>query len=244
MWFEMRLAIKLALRFSRLIIVPSETTKRALLRLVRVSESKLRVVNWGLDHGTFGPKPSTVDDTRRVLYVGPLVPQKGANTLIQAFARVHQMVRNSRLLLGGSAVGDDGQQCWDLVRRLDLSDAVDFLGFIPESGLPRYYQRADAFVFVSRLGFGLAAFEAMASGVPTVVSNAFEAPEYVGDGAAVIPPDDAEALAAMLVRILTEPALAKSLRERGIHRAAQFSWDRAAKETLGVYREALDAAVP
>ncbi len=81
--------------------------------------------------------------------------------------------------------------------------------------------------------------EAMACGTPVICSNRSSLPEVAGDAALMIDPDQPEAIEDALTRVLTDPALAESLRVRGLHRAAQFTWERTARETLQAYHQAL-----
>jgi glycosyltransferase involved in cell wall biosynthesis len=99
------------------------------------------------------------------------------------------------------------------------------------------YAGATVFVFPSLYeGFGLPPLEAMACGAPVICSNASSLPEVVGDAALMFDPRDVDALAANLTHVVNEPALRDELRAKSLARAAQFSWERTARETLAVYR--------
>ncbi len=110
---------------------------------------------------------------------------------------------------------------------------------VPRDDLPHLLDGASAFAFPSLYeGFGLPPLEALARGVPTVVSDTSSLPEVVGDAALRHPPGDSDALAEALLRLLEDGRLRARLQAAGPRRAASFSWEQAARETFTVYREA------
>jgi len=103
------------------------------------------------------------------------------------------------------------------------------------------YAGAAAFVFPSRYeGFGLPPLEAMISGTPVVCSDAASLPEVVGDAALLFPAGDADAAAAQIARVLDDEALRTSLTTAGTARAATFTWERTAAQTLTAYHGVLE----
>jgi glycosyltransferase involved in cell wall biosynthesis len=175
-----------------------------------------------------------------VLYVGALEPKKNIDGLLEAFAqllRTGVVPRTLQLVLAGG----EGGMPYDVdqavrLRRLDQS--VRVLGYLPDEGLPLLYRGAGVFVYPSLYeGFGLPPLEAMACGTPTVVSNTTSLPEVVGEGALLVDPEDPRRIAEAMERVLLDPVLAAELSARGQARAAEFSWERAARETLQVYRD-------
>ncbi len=121
-----------------------------------------------------------------------------------------------------------------------LEEWVTFTGYVPDADLPALYNGADLFCFPSLYeGFGLPVLEAMACGTPVVTSNTTSLPEVAGEAALLVDPYDVEDIAAAMQRVLTEPDLAHDLRERGLARAGQFSWEKTARETIAVYERVL-----
>jgi glycosyltransferase involved in cell wall biosynthesis len=115
--------------------------------------------------------------------------------------------------------------------------------FIEEEDKPAMYSGASAFVFPSLYeGFGLDPLEAMSCGAPVVCSNRTSLPEVVGDAAITVDPENIQELVAAMRRVLTDPELQSDLRARSLQRAAQFSWQKAARETIAVYEETLQRA--
>jgi glycosyltransferase involved in cell wall biosynthesis len=118
-----------------------------------------------------------------------------------------------------------------------MSDAVDFLDFVPDDDLAALFSACEAFVFPSLYeGFGLPPLEAMAAGAPVVCSNASSLPEVVGDAALLVNPREVGEIANAIERVITDSALRDELRTKGLAQAKKFSWERAARETLAVYQ--------
>lgn len=119
-----------------------------------------------------------------------------------------------------------------------MGASVRFLGPVAEADLPALYSDAVAFVFPSEYeGFGLPVLEAMACGAPVVCANTSSLPEVAGPAALYFDPLNVAGIADTLNNLLGNPALQAQLRPQGLHQAAQFSWERAAAQTLALYRE-------
>jgi len=115
-------------------------------------------------------------------------------------------------------------------------------GFVTDEELAALYSGALGFVFPSlHEGFGIPPLEAMRCGTPVIASNRSSIPEVVGDAALVVDPQDADALSHAMYRLYHDGALREDLRARSLTRAALFSWERTAAETLAAYRAALAA---
>ena len=170
--------------------------------------------------------------------MGSLEPGKNRGRLLQAFGRLRARGLEHTLAVAGQrAWRFEGEE--PLAGRLGLADAVRFLGYVPPADLPALYSAADLFVFPSLYeGFGLPALEALACGTPVVTSSVSALPEVVGDAALQVDPLDVEALAEAMERLLRDDGLRADLRERGLRRAEEFSWERTARQTLAVYERA------
>jgi glycosyltransferase involved in cell wall biosynthesis len=126
------------------------------------------------------------------------------------------------------------------VHKYKLHKHVRFFGFVADRTLAILYRLAAVFVFPSLYeGFGLPPLEAMASGTPVITSNVSSLPEVVGDAALLVDPLDAAAIAEAMRRVLTDPALQEDLRQRGLNRAGEFSWDRSVRRVREIYAEVL-----
>lgn len=176
---------------------------------------------------------------RYLLYLGTLEPRKNLDLLLRAFARWRQTAdienRGVKLVLAG-ARGWYYNEIFRNVEALGLTELVQFPGFVPTEALPEWYAAAEAFVYPSLFeGFGLPVIEAMASGTPVICSRAPGVAEIAGDAAIAFAPRDEDALAAALHLVMSQPALRSELRQRGLARAARFSWQRCAEQTVEVY---------
>jgi glycosyltransferase involved in cell wall biosynthesis len=177
---------------------------------------------------------------RYLLYLGTLEPRKNLDLLVRAFARWHDACspaeRDVKLVVAG-AKGWYYDEIFRTVEALELTDHVRFPGFVPGDMLPEWYAAAEAFVYPSVFeGFGLPVLEAMASGTPVICSQAPGISEVAGDAAITFAPHDEDALVAALHLVMGQPALRHTLQQRGLERAARFSWRRCAEETLALYQ--------
>jgi glycosyltransferase involved in cell wall biosynthesis len=174
-----------------------------------------------------------------LLFVGSLEVRKNLIRLLEAYARLRASSGSWTLVVVGARKLRQSPVA-ATVRRLGLEPHVHVTGYVAEEDLPALYSGADLFVFPSLYeGFGLPVLEAMACGTPVVTSAVSSLPEVAGDAALLVDPFDVDALTTAMRRVLEDPALTSSLRERGQARAAQFSWERTARETLAVYEEVL-----
>jgi glycosyltransferase involved in cell wall biosynthesis len=132
---------------------------------------------------------------------------------------------------------------FDTVRRLRLEENVHFVGHVPENDLPAIIKGADLLVYPSLYeGFGLPPLEAMACGTPVVASNTSSLPEVVGDAGVLVEPEDVASIAAGIALVLNDAKLRTQLSARGLIRAQEFTWERAAWATLEVYSQVLQEA--
>lgn len=178
-----------------------------------------------------------------VLAVGELMPRKGFDILLSAFARSARAVRDGYRLVIVGPRGIAAPRLDDLCGRLGLTSRVLFTGPVGDAELAGYYTAAAAVCVPSRAeGFGLPLLEAMAAGCPAVASDLPVLREVSGGHALFVPVGDEPAWALALERILSDEVLARELRSKGKDWANRFTWDRAAAETVAVYEQALAAA--
>jgi glycosyltransferase involved in cell wall biosynthesis len=177
---------------------------------------------------------------RFILYVGTIEPRKNLTRLFTAFARRRAAGDLSHGLV---CVGPYGWLSRGLERRiaaLGIAGAVRFTGYVPSADLPAIYSLSEMFVFPSLYeGFGLPVLEAMACGTPVIIGRNAALVEIASGAADVIDPLDSEMLGDAIVALARDRERRRELGRLGLERARKFSWERAARETLRVYRTAL-----
>ena len=193
----------------------------------------------GLDRTAGGPARACARAT--CCLSGTLEPRKNIGTLLDAWTLLVKRLPNlPKLRLAGAARPEAGT--W--LARLQvppLAGKVEYVGYIPDAARREVYTGARLLVLPSwHEGFGLPALEAMALGVPVVVSNRGALPEVVGDAGLLVPPDDARGLAAAIESVLRDPLKASAMSARGLVQAAGFTWDAAAVRL----RDAFDQLPP
>jgi len=209
---------------ARVIVLSGFVRDRAVARLA-LDPAAIRVVPSGVDHDRF--RPGDAEREPFLLYPARPWPHKNHELLFRAFAQVRRERPELRLVLTGG--GDFGR----------VPESVDVRGRVDKEELARLYRTASALVFPSLYeGFGQPPLEAMASGCPVACSDAGALPEVVGDAARLFDPRDPDAVAAAVRDVLDAPG---EWRERGLARAARFSWDATARATEAVYREVADS---
>lgn len=125
-------------------------------------------------------------------------------------------------------------------RDLDIADDVHWIGYVDEADKPSLYRLAKVFVMPSRYeGFGLPVLEAMSSGTPVVANELSSFPEIVGDGAFLVEPGNARAMAGAILALLNQEPLRQTQINAGLARATSFSWRKTAQQTLAVYEQVM-----
>jgi glycosyltransferase involved in cell wall biosynthesis len=244
--------VDLAARHADHIIAVSESTKRDTIRLLGVPESKITVI-YEAAHPLFAPleieQAHAFVQARYnlpanfILFVGTIEPRKNLPTLLRAFKRLRENYKAEAVLAIAGKRGWLVEEVDQVIAELQLGNAVRFLGGVQNEELVHLYNAARLFVLPSFYeGFGLPPLEAMACGTPVIVSNVSSLPEVVGDAGLLIAPDDVEELAVAMSRVLTDDKLRREMRDKGLVRAQTFSWQRAARETLAVYRRVVQGS--
>lgn len=241
-------------RSARLILTPSNAAAADITRVLGIPPDRIRVTPEAAGN-EFRPATDPANDRavarrlgicgRYIFNVGGFDTRKNLPVLLEAFAKLRPRVEQPIQLVIAGAPHSDNPAVFPplepVIAQLGLTDAVVLPGRISDDDKLALYRGAALYATPSLYeGFGLTALEAMACGIPTVATNRTSLPEVVGDGGLLVEPE-AEALATALATILNDPEVAARLSERGLTRAATFSWRRTAELTLDAYHDVIDS---
>jgi glycosyltransferase involved in cell wall biosynthesis len=229
------------------VLTVSENSKRDIVRLLRIPESKVTVVYPGMSE-EFQPldrkeckdylasKYSITGDF--LLAPGGLSRNKNIPGLLAAMRLLKERGRLESLVLLGDIEDREFKYVVVDVQQSGLDGTVILPGFVPREDLPAFYNAAFLVVYPTLYeGFGFPVLEAMACGTPVVTSNNSSLPEVAGGVALLVDPRNPEEIADAVQRLLTDETLRAELSSLGLLHARQFTWEKAAKETLDVFLE-------
>jgi len=254
-WFGLayaRFMIRAALSRGRRVITVSESSADDLQRLFGASGERLRVIPNGVA-AEFLAEADSPTDTKLLkeigvsppylLHVGNDKPHKNVGAVLKAYQLlVHdQTGETPPLVLAGAFT--QGCPTASRAQAMGLGERVRCLGHLERRQLAALYRSATVFVYPTLYeGFGLPVLEAMACGVPVVAGNVAAVREIAGDAAIRVNPRDLVELSSAMRRVLSQPELRKSLRQKGREVASEYRWRRAAEATLAVYRAVQEEA--
>ena len=246
----------LARRQATRVMTISQSSANDLARLLRIAPERIDVVTEAPAQAfRVIANPGAVAAARRrhgvpdaaklFVHVGGMNPHKNILRLLEAILRVVAARPDGHLAIVGDT---SGKGFWDNVGELrafvaanaPLADRVHFTGYLSDADLAALLNGAEALVFPSLWeGFGLPAVEAMACGVPVLASRRGSLPEVVADAGLYFEPEDADAIAACILRVLEDGGLRSRLAGLALERAALYRWERAAELAEASFRRAL-----
>ncbi|MDO8582247.1 MAG: glycosyltransferase family 1 protein [bacterium] len=192
------------------------------------------------------PKADRRNDSKEpyFLFVGTIEPRKNLVRLIDAFIQFRSTFHDPRftlILAGGTGWNND--EIFMAIERANLKlgkGSVQYLGYVSEEEKIALLQNATAFVWPSLYeGFGLPVLEAMAMGTPVITSNTSSIPEITGDAEVFVNPESVAEISSAMERVTSDQQLCEQLKTRGMNRAKEFMWEKAARETLAVYHDVM-----
>lgn len=244
----LKVLVLLSARKSDKIITISKNSKKDIVRILKVPESKISIIYQAGDiHSSLMPDENAMTkklreeyeiDRKFILTVSASHPHKNLHRLIRAYDILRRNHKIEHKLVVVGIRGRAQSLLLELITKLSLQESIIFTGWIPSEDIPLLYSAADLFIFPSLFeGFGNPVLEAMACGTPVVCSNATSLPEVVGDAAILVNPHDIDEMARAMREVLTDTNLRDKLAKKGLRRSKAFSWEETARRTLKVYEE-------
>lgn len=231
------------------VLADSQATKDDLIALYGTPAEKITVLVGGVQ-----PEFQPVTDPARraavrrrygipdhpyIFSVGTVQPRKNYARLIAALAALGPTYEDFHLVIAGGHGWLEGP-IYQAVHDHGLEERVHFIGFAHDEDLPALYSEAVCLAYPSLYeGIGLPVLEAMACGTPVLTSAISSLPEVAGDAAILVDPYRVEAIAEGLRQLLGDATLRAELVARGLRQAARFTWEGAARQLLGIYRQML-----
>ncbi len=241
----LRVALTNSVRRASAVICVSHASKEELVKLTGIERRKVHVVYHGLPPSHLaGKQPANRPPSTQpyILYVSSLYAYKNVFRVLDAYAMLR---RGEGIRQRLRIIGPEADYTVEDVRRraigLGVGEHVDVLGAVDHTELPEHYAGADLFIYPSLYEtFGLPPLEAMAAGCPVVAANSSSIPEVVGDAAELVDPLDVGMIATGMHKVLTDDARRNELVKRGQARAAEFTWERAGRQTLELLKQAAE----
>ncbi len=238
---------KRAANWADAVITISDYSKVELSRWTGIPLDRITVIPLAVDDRWYRDVSQEEFDRVRSAYqlpehffisIGTLQPRKNVETTIRAHRALSPAERQRTPLL---IIGRAGWKCEEVMRLIGQesgSGAVRWLQHVPDADLLPLLKLASGLVFPSLgEGFGLPVLEAFAAQVPVITSNTTSLPEVAGDAAVSLDPMDVDAIAGAMKRLREDPVFSGALKQRGVARARQFTWQDCAEATLAVYRQ-------
>ena len=241
--YKYRFSRRLVQRWFQKLDVRIAVSEPALRYVSKALPGEYRIIPNGIDVDLFSQKVppfnAFTDGKLNILFVGRLEKRKGLKYLLGAFGRLKWEHPHLRLIVVGP--GSPGKECYRIMSERNLQDVV-FVGSVSGEALCRYYQTADIFCSpaTGKESFGIVLGEAMAAGKPIVASNIDGFARVVTDGqeGILVPPENEEALALALQRLVLDPDLRQKMGQRGTVTVQAYRWDRVADQVVQCYEEA------
>ncbi len=240
-WHSFLVMQKFVAKRLKKIVVPSNSSIKDIKKEFHVDEYKMDRVMNGIDLNIFYPDSKIQKIPFKLVTVASSdVPLKGLDYLLEALSDLAKVYPDISL----SIIGEQkrGGHTERLLKKLNLEKRVNFFSNLSQEDLRTTYCEAEIAVIPSLYeGFGFAAIEAMACGVPLISTSGGALPEVVKDTGIIIPPKNPKEIYNSIVLLLSSPDIAKELSEKALKRAnSKFSWETIAKKLEKVYLKEID----
>ena len=239
--FVSRFAVKNAAK----VLTVSQSTKNDLVKIYSTDPEKITVTHLGLDQ-TFRPmKYEEVQPVldkygltfqKYMLFLGTIQPRKNIPNLVDAYQKISKEnhIEEKLAIFGGR--GWMWEPILKKIKTIGLDGSIKYFDYAPNEDLPALYAGAKLLTLPALYeGFGLPPLEAMASGVPVVVSNISSMPEVVGEAGVLVDPSSVDSIAEGLLKVLMDQNLRQQMIAKGLERSKRFTWENTARKTLEVF---------
>lgn len=238
-----------AAKNSAFIITPTEYAKTKIHAHIGLPLNKIAVVNEGPKNfgNAGGKKPDAIwtpPNAPYLLHVGVWEKRKNIPNLLKAFKQlIDELEQPLQLVLVGSGnqrkYSDDTAQIKATIEELNLGDRVICTGYLSDADLAKAYQKATLYIFPSyNEGFGIPILEAFSFGIPVLVANNSCLPEVGGDAVIAFDPFSPADMKEKIKEVLTNPELQATLKEKGKEQLNKYSWLKASKEIIEIFKQA------
>jgi|GEM_PF-617051 glycosyltransferase involved in cell wall biosynthesis len=234
-----RACIAFACRRSDHLIVPFESTAAEIAQMFGVPRNRISVIPLGIDHKRFYIDETVQTQPFRVGFLGEAKRAKGLDTTILAFAKI--LTEHPDAFLTIASGGNELESLKELARTTLPAGSYEFVGFVAEDDMRKFYAELDIFLFPSRYGFGMSAVEAMACGTPAIIGRTLDSQDFFDDELSVVDPESAEELAERVVTLLKDRDLYNHLRDWGLRKAGSLSWQQMASDYAACWMNVADA---
>ncbi|MFO7806957.1 MAG: glycosyltransferase family 1 protein [Candidatus Moraniibacteriota bacterium] len=240
-----RLVIKSAVKRAVRVIAVSEFTKQDILKNFNIKKEKISIIKEGYEikNKEEESKPKTlpkkyVTIKPYLLYVGNAYPHKNLERLCLAFKSLRKQRGDLKLVLVGGK--DYFYNRLERFIKQNQIENIHLTGFVSDDVLEGFYREAECYIFPSLYeGFGLPPLEALSFGCPVVSSNRSSMPEILEDGAVYFNPESLDSIQGAIKDVLDNPKRKKEIIANGKKRLSLYDWEKAAKETLHIYKNVL-----
>lgn len=227
----------------------SQAERQSILRKVPVREDRIFVIHNGVsDNFKIMDSPVLAGFRKKyqlpehyISFIGNTDPRKNIHNVLLAYA---VYLKQSRIKIPLVILHYEEDQLTGLLSRLKIGyirSHIRILAYLSTEDMPAFYGASDIFLFPSlREGFGMPVLESMACGTPVITSQISSMPEVAGDAALLVNPFDVDDMALNMLYLEEHPEIAATLREKGLKRVQNFSWEKMANQVLDVYEKALN----
>lgn len=243
--YYQKFVARFAVKFARKVITVSGSTKNDLVRVYHTDPNKITVTHLGLSPD-FRPRgyeevQPVLDKyglvyQKYILFLGTIQPRKNIIRLVEAYQKIKKENHVEEKLVIAGGRGWLWEPILKKVKMVGLDGSTKYLDYLKPEDLPYVYAGARLLTLPALYeGFGFPPLEAMASGVPVVVSNLSSLPEVVGEAGELVDPNSIDSIAEGLLNVLTDEGKRAEMIEKGLARSKEFTWENTARKTLEVF---------